>query len=206
MIRAHQAIAWLDGLDAGGDAVNQAAIDRVASLFAEHGDAVHAYAQSRAGAALAADIVSDTFVVAWRRRDDLPDAPLPWLLATARRVAATHLRSRRRQESLLRRMQAFAEAEPELAPETGLDSDLLQALDDLGERDREALLLVAWFDLTNAEAASVQGCRPGTFAVRLHRSRQRMRERLERGADKPAPGPPPADPTEAIAFPRRDVR
>lgn len=158
-----------------------AATDRVASLFAQHGDAIHAYAQARAGAAPAADIVSDTFVVAWRRRADLPDPALPWLLTTARRVASTHLRTQRRQQSLLVRMQSLADRTPQLAPEAGLDPELLRALDHLNERDREALLLVAWFDLSNSEAAGVQGCSPGTFGVRLHRARRRLRERLGEG-------------------------
>lgn len=100
--------------------MEQAAMDRVASLFAQHGDAVHAYAQARAGAALAPDIVSDTFVVACRRRDVLPEPALPWLLATARRVASTHLRTQKRQASLLQRMQSLVEREPQLAPEHGL--------------------------------------------------------------------------------------
>lgn len=57
--------------------MENAAIDRIASLFAQHGDAVHAYARARAGAALAGDIVSETFIVAWRRRDDLPTPRFP---------------------------------------------------------------------------------------------------------------------------------
>lgn len=158
-----------------------AATELVATLFARHGDAVHAYAQARVGAGLAADIVSDTFVIAWRRRAELPDPALPWLLATARRVASTHLRTQRRQRSLLLRMQSLAEREPQLEPEVGLDHTLLHALDRLSERDREAVLLVAWFDLTNIEAASIQGCSPSTFAVRLHRARRRLRSHLARG-------------------------
>lgn len=176
--------------------MEQAAIDRVASLFAQHGDAVHAYAQARAGTALAADIVSDTFVVAWRRRNDLPDPALPWLLVTARRVASTHLRTQRRQQSLIRRMQSLAEHEPQLAPATGLDEGLLRALDRLNDPDREALLLVAWFDLNNIEASQVQGCSPGTFAVRLHRSRRRLREQLDRGDQRSRLSVVPRDRTD----------
>lgn len=159
--------------------MEEAATEQVAALFARHGDAVYAYAQARVGSNLAADIVSDTFVVAWRRREVLPDPALPWLLATARRVVSTHIRSQRRQQSLVLRMESLSERQSQLAPEAGLDHELLHALDRLTERDRETLLLVAWFDLTHAEAAKVQGCSPGTFAVRLHRARRRVRELLD---------------------------
>lgn len=98
---------------------------------------------------------------------------------------STHLRTQKRQQSLMLRMQTLADREPQLAPEAGLDQDLLQALDHLSERDREALLLVAWFDLSNTEAAKVQGCSAGTFAVRLHRSRQRLRQHLDRSGAHP---------------------
>lgn len=53
------------------------AMDRVASLFVQHGDAVHAYAQARAGSALAADIVSDTFVSHGAAETTLPTPRCP---------------------------------------------------------------------------------------------------------------------------------
>ena len=48
----------------------------------------------------------------------------------------------------------------------------------LGERDREALLLVAWEGFSVAEAAVVLGCSRGAFAVRLHRARRKLGQRL----------------------------
>lgn len=159
--------------------------DRIAALFAKHGDAVHAYACSRAGATLAPDIVSETFVVAWRRRDTVPDPALPWLIATARRVAATYLRSQKRQQSLLLRLQTLADQQPELEPSGGLDPEVLRALEELSPRDREAVLLVTWWDLSNIEAARILGCTPGALGVRLYRSRQRLRERLEKRSFPP---------------------
>src|SRR6266542_3605025 len=44
----------------------------------------------------AEDVAAETFAVAWRRRDAIPDAPLPWLYAIALRVIANHRRSSRR--------------------------------------------------------------------------------------------------------------
>lgn len=186
--------------------MEDAATERVAALFARHGDAVHAYAQARVGSTLASDIVSDTFVVAWRRREMLPDPALPWLLATARRVVSTHLRSQRRQQSLVLRMESLSERQPQLVPETGLDRQLLHALDQLTERDREALLLVAWFDLTHAEAAKVQGCSPGTFAVRMHRARRRVRALLDDRGESSRLGVVRSDQQETDSATGKDVR
>ena len=55
---------------------------------------------------------------------------------------------------------------------------MFRALAALGERDREALLLVAWDGLEPAAAAEALGVRSGTFAVRLHRARRRFARRL----------------------------
>jgi RNA polymerase sigma-70 factor (ECF subfamily) len=44
----------------------------------------------------------------------------------------------------------------------------------LGERDREALMLVAWDGLDHRDAATVMGCSTSAFTVRLHRARRRL--------------------------------
>src|ERR1700753_2163822 len=43
--------------------------------------------------ASAEEATADAFAIAWRRVDDLPRHPLPWLLQTARRVLANQRRS-----------------------------------------------------------------------------------------------------------------
>ena len=97
-------------------------------------------------------MVSETFTVAWRRFDDVPegDAAMPWLLTTARKVLANH----------------------------GRAASLVHAFNALEERDREALALIAWDGLAPREAAMVAGCSAATFSVRLHRARKRLRTLL----------------------------
>jgi len=74
---------------------------RLETLFAEHARAVRGYAMRRCDPAAADDVVSEVFVVACRRLDDVPgDDALPWLLACARRVLANQARSGRRQAAL----------------------------------------------------------------------------------------------------------
>lgn len=60
------------------------------ALYRAHADAIHRYAAQRVGYEEAADVVSDTFVVAWRKRQQIPrDAEQAWLLAwRARRHCA----------------------------------------------------------------------------------------------------------------------
>jgi RNA polymerase sigma-70 factor (ECF subfamily) len=45
-------------------------------------------------------------------------------------------------------------------------------------RDREVLTLSGWYELTPTEAAEALNCTPSTYAVRLHRARQRLSAHL----------------------------
>ena len=49
-----------------------------------------AYVRRRAPQDAVDDTVGETFLVAWRRLERVPTQELPWLLAVARNVLATH--------------------------------------------------------------------------------------------------------------------
>jgi len=150
--------------------------DRLEAVFREHYEAVLAYARRRAPASIADDVAAETFAVAWRRADQIPAEPLPWLRGVARRVLSTQRRSATRRE-LLRGRLLDRSSSASLAGETG---DRLGAvLANLSERDREAVLLVAWEGLAPAEAASALSISATAFSVRLHRARRRLRIALE---------------------------
>jgi RNA polymerase sigma-70 factor (ECF subfamily) len=120
-------------------------------------------------------IAAETMAIAWRRLDRVPvDDPRPWLFVTARNL----LMAERRKSS--RRSQADrALARPEAAPAVeSADPAVTRALRALPERDREALLLVAWEDLTAAQAAEALGIAPVAFRVRLLRARRRFARSL----------------------------
>jgi RNA polymerase sigma-70 factor (ECF subfamily) len=59
-----------------------------------------------------------------------------------------------------------------------LGPELASALASLTDHEREALLLVAWDELSAGDAARVAGCSTAAFRVRLHRARQRVAGRL----------------------------
>lgn len=136
---------------------------------------VWAYAASRVGGSAADEVVSETFMVAWRRFGEMPDAQLPWLLGVARNVIRDSERSQARRDSLAVELQTWAGA-AESDPADGVaDRDaMLRALAELSDADREILTLVAWHGLSPREAARVIGCTAATFRVRLHRARRRL--------------------------------
>jgi RNA polymerase sigma-70 factor, ECF subfamily len=152
---------------------------RFEQLYRAHAGAVRAYAARRASSPTAADdVVSDVFLVVWRRLEDVPDEPLPWLLSTARRALANRRRSERRSAALTDRLAGLRS--PDSAPIPGTGDRLLDALARIPEPDRELLMLVAWEGLEHREIGQMLGVRPGTVAVRLHRARGRLAAALAR--------------------------
>jgi RNA polymerase sigma-70 factor, ECF subfamily len=153
-----------------------AAERRFAEVFA-HLRLIRAYA-SRRGAHDGEAIAAEVMAIAWRRLADVPqDDPRPWLIATARNLLlAEHRRHGRRFDDLDDVQIAAPEELP--APSLDLDPDLQTALSCLSPRDREAVLLVAWEDLTPAAAAASLGISAATFRVRLHRARRRLMDQL----------------------------
>src|SRR3954454_7773395 len=86
------------------------------AAFRAHVRAVRAYALRHSAPEDAADVVDETFAVAWRRWDDAPADPLPWLRGIARRVLANARRTSSRAGGLA----VGLPAEPrESAPEPG---------------------------------------------------------------------------------------
>ena len=138
-----------------------------------HLGAVTNYARRR-GSADADALAAEVMTIAWRRLEDVPkDDPRPWLYATARNLLL--------EEGRKRGLRATNDREQLVpAPELDeIDPSLRSALLALSPLDREALLLVAWEDLTPSQAAKALGVNPTAFRVRLLRARRRLRARLE---------------------------
>lgn len=130
----------------------------------------------------AEDAAAETFTVAWRRRDLIPAEPLPWLYGIALRVIANQQRSTRRRRRLDDRLEGATITKASAAePIDALQNRdaFSRAFARLNETEREVLRLVAWDGLEAREAASVLGCSPTAFRVRLHRARRRLAKHLE---------------------------
>ena len=153
---------------------------RFEELFRRHYPAVRGYALRRTSPDAAQDAVAETFLVAWRRLDDVPEDALPWLFGVARRVLANQRRASGRGAALEQRLAGATGSAPIDLEESVTESDVVRAaLARLSERDREALMLVAWHGLSGKRAARAAGCSRTAFDVRLHRARRRLAALLE---------------------------
>lgn len=160
------------------------------ALFNTYHWPVRAFVVRRAPPAMVDDLVAETFLIAWRRFDEIGTDPLPWLLGVARRALANQLRAERRRGALASRLSSLSRSWPESwEPPAEMGTDLAHALRRLSEREREALLLVAWEGLDAKRAAQVVGCTAAAFRVRLHRARQRVARELADGTGQLAHGP-----------------
>ena len=162
-------------------AVAPTAAERFEALWTAHYRSVLAYASRRAGPDLAADVAAGAFAVLWRRIDDPPTDPLPWLYAVARRELANQRRGDSRREALrsrlrLGRTDRYHVPDPADGATEGLRAR--SALARLRPADREVLMLVAWEGLDPAQAAAALAISPAAFAVRLHRARRRLESQL----------------------------
>jgi len=156
----------------------------VEALFSAHYEAVMRYARRRTSQlADAEEAVAQTFVVAWRRLEDMPapDERLPWLYGVARRVLLNQRRGAMRRARLHERMRTAPRGP---YPRLSALPTVLEAIAHLSDADREILQFVAWEDLSHAEIATVLGISPNAVAIRIHRARARLdRQLAATGAD-----------------------
>ncbi|MCW3844863.1 RNA polymerase sigma factor [Micromonospora yasonensis] len=165
--------------------------DRFRRVYAGNFEALLAYASRRVEQPDdAADVVAETFLVAWRRSADLPsdDEVRLWLYGVARRVLANHHRSGIRRERLGERLRhcLTAVSTPDPGNEVPQRLAVQAALRRLNDTDREMLLLTVWEGLQPREAAEVVGVSPTAARTRLSRARARLRELV--GHDPHGPG------------------
>ena len=153
----------------------------IEALFAEHFDSIYRFAVYRVGRDAAADVAAETFAQALRSADRMDPTRdgRAWLFGIASNVIRHHRRAEER------RIRAYAAAERQTYvagtnghPESEilLRACLVDALFQLDARDREALLLFAWADLTYEEIATALEIPLGTVRSRIHRARHVLRE------------------------------
>lgn len=166
---------------------------RFRRIYQANYDAVLAYALRRAASPEdAADVVSETFLTAWRRIDVVPDGSDArlWLYGAARRLVANQARSALRRRRLSERLGREQITTPltSATPELGTAAAAFAAL---SEEDRDLLGLVAWEGLSHREVAAVLGCSVNAAKLRVHRARRRLAAALtDTGAQQiPRPGP-----------------
>jgi len=165
---------------AGGDA---AAFE---ALFRRLSERIFRYVCGMTGEESAAhDVTQDTFVRLWSSRDRLADveAVEAYVFQTARRLVYNRTRDervRRENEALVQ--EGDMDARPP-APDDEVDTDLLRSLlerwiDDLPERQREALTLRRMEGMSHDTIADVMGISKNTVNTHIMRAMDTLRDRL----------------------------
>ncbi|WP_409238014.1 RNA polymerase sigma factor [Streptomyces sp. PA5.6] len=178
-----------DGPDTRDSATDEELLARAARdaasfepLVRRHSAALHGYFARRAPHA-ADDLLAEAWLQAYtaRRGFDADRGPArAWLFGVARNVLSAHWRRTERQRPGGRSEGIPFRDDPWEAVDERLDAAavaprLRELLAALPPEERELLLLVAWEQLTPAEAAAVVGIPAGTARSRLHRARHRLR-------------------------------
>ena len=163
--------------------------DAFAGLFDRHAPLILRYISRRVGQASADDLVAETFLAAFRRRqqyDTTHRDARPWLYGIATHLISQHRREESRQ---LRIRLAAASASEPADPGHGdrvaasvtanmVRGVLTTVLADLPGAERDVLVLIAWEQLSYDEVARALGIPVGTVRSRLSRARRRVREAL----------------------------
>lgn len=157
---------------------------RFRSLYEENFTPLLGYALRRVAAPEdAADAVADTFLVAWRRLDRVPDGDGArlWLYGVCRRTLANHNRSSTRRTRLGARLRSTLAEQviPDPAGDVALGVTVRNALARLRPTDRELLQLSSWERLEPREIAVVLGISARAARTRLSRARERLRQELD---------------------------
>jgi RNA polymerase sigma-70 factor (sigma-E family) len=128
--------------------------------------------------ALAEDLVQEAFARFVGRLGHLrnPDAFGSYLRRTIVNLSRSHFRRRTVERTYLQRV--MANPEPDPTPESELDERIHEALLRLPDRQRAALVLRFYEDLSEGQAAQILRRRPGTVRSLVSRGMKTLRSEL----------------------------
>ena len=165
--------------------------DAFGDLFERHARAIYNYCFRRtADWAVAEDVMSTTFLHAWRRRSEVrfdQDSVLPWLYGIAANLVRNQRRRVDRDRSLAERASGVEPgqlADPAEDVAGRLDAErrmgeVLERLGSLSRDDQDVFSLCVWQGLSYEETALALGIPVGTVRSRLSRARERLRRALD---------------------------
>ena len=149
---------------------------RLGELYRRHaGDAARLAYLITGDRALAEDLVQEAFVRMYGRFRDLrnPDAFEVYLRRTVVNLARSHFRHRKVERKYL---EGAGQTERSVAtPDVGERDELWTVLQALPERQRTAIVLRFYEDLSEVATAEVMGCPVGTVKSLVSRGLERLR-------------------------------
>lgn len=151
----------------GGD------VDAFAQLYRRHARAILRYSWGRMNSGAAAEeLMQETFLTAWQRRDDariVDESVLPWLLTICRNHSLNELRRARRQSTV--ELPELAASEHPTAELAWMEVEFAK----LSPLDRTICRLCLVEGRSYEEAAAILTTTPAALGKRLQRARARLR-------------------------------
>lgn len=135
----------------------------------------------------AADLLADTFLIAWRRIDRLPadaERSRMWMFVTARGVLANWRRSRRRRSHLAETLRAEMQTAAANGTPSSEDLDVRAAVARLPTQQAELVMLVHWDGFTVLEAGRILNLSESTARGRYQRAKIHLRSHLDGTVDQ----------------------
>jgi RNA polymerase sigma-70 factor (ECF subfamily) len=157
---------------------------RFEAIWREHRHQVLAYCLRRASSADAEDACAETFLVVWRRIDEIPPAPktLPCLYGIAHKTLSNQTRAfhrRGRLHTKLTNLGITPAADPMLVVvQSADDRVVIDAVRRLKAIDQEIVMLDVWEGLSRSEIADVIGMSRAAVDQRIHRAYQKLSRAL----------------------------
>ena len=136
------------------------------------------------------DLVQDVLLSAYKNFDKIEkqDQMLHYLIRAARNQSVSHWRKRRKQSELLEKHTERLVSKG-VSVEVLIDVQLLyRTLQELPEKQRDALLLFEVSGFSMAEIAEIQGSTEGAVKTNISRGRKRLRQMLDDDPHKPSSG------------------
>jgi len=154
--------------------------DAFVELISRHERAIGTYLARRVGRAAAEDLLGEVWVAAFESRrsyDRKYVEARPWLYGVALNTLRRYWRSRPAEDLVpdVSGMASGSDPWSEVDARVDTQAALREVLARLRPEEREVLTLVAWEDLTVADAARALGIPAGTARRLLHQARTALR-------------------------------
>ncbi|MCJ1703730.1 MULTISPECIES: RNA polymerase sigma factor [unclassified Rathayibacter] len=155
--------------------------DRIVAILDATARDLLNYLERRVGTDDAADALSETMTIAWRRSSSMPlpdeDARL-WLFGVARNVALNTSRTRRRQDLLAEKLRGIVDPIGVIGEPSDVVLDVRAALSKLTPELAEVVRLVHWEGFSLSEAAQILSVPPSTARSRYQKAKRELGDLL----------------------------